>query len=81
MSLGEGLEVVFGWVVFFFCPVESEGKGEGGGEGEGVGWGPAKEPASQCAHVCQNYGSLPFSKLPFSFSPKTVLSKQKPPVA
>ena len=32
--------------------VENEGKGEGHGEG-GV-WEQAKEPASQCARVCQN---------------------------
>ena len=30
--------------------------GERGKRGRGRGgWGPAKEPASQCAHVCQNY--------------------------
>ena len=30
---------------------------------KGVGWGQAKEPASQCVR------KLPFSNLPFSFSP------------
>ena len=49
MSLGEGFGVGFRWVGggwwWFF--LENEGKGEGGGQ--------AKEPASQCAHVCQNY--------------------------
>ena len=40
-------------------PVERGGQGEGVGR-EGVGrvgggWGQAKEPASQCARVCQNY--------------------------
>ena len=34
---------------------ENEGKGEGGGEEGWVGWGQAKEPASQCIRVCQNY--------------------------
>ena len=43
-----------GGVVGCGFPVENEGKGEGSGEG-GVGWGQAKEPASQCTRVCQNY--------------------------
>ena len=52
VSLGEG----FGrsGVVGRF-PVENEGKGEGGGEGGGVGSGQAKEPASQCERISQNY--------------------------
>ena len=52
MSLGEGFGVGFRGVVGGGSPVENEGKREGGGEGWG---GPAKEPASQCARVCQNY--------------------------
>ena len=35
--------------------VANKGKGEGGGDGGGAGWGQAKEPASQCARVCQDY--------------------------
>ena len=42
-----------GWRCGF--PVEYEGKGEGGGEGQRMGWGQAKELASQCAGVCQDY--------------------------
>ena len=38
--------------------VANEGKGWGGW---GVGWEQAKEPASQCAHVCQSY---PFANYP-----------------
>ena len=34
------------------APLEERGRGLGGW---GVGWGPAKEPASHCARVCQNY--------------------------
>ena len=69
LSLGEGFGVGFkggggGWVGF---PVENEGKGEGGGEGGGVGWGQAKEPASQCARICQNY---PLAKYPLVSSEK-----------
>ena len=48
-------EIEFRGVVWGDLPWENEGKGGGGGEGEGVGSGPAKEPASQCARVCQNY--------------------------
>ena len=36
-------------------PVENEEKGKGVGRVAGVGWGQVKEPASQCARVCQNY--------------------------
>ena len=50
-----------------FLPVEIEGKGRGARR---VGGGQAKEPASQCARVCQNY---PFFSLPFSFSPNVAL--------
>ena len=54
--LGEGFGVGFRGVVGVGFPVENEGKGEGwGGVGGGVGWGQAKEPASPCARVCQNY--------------------------
>ena len=35
--------------------MEDEGKEEGGRESGVVGWGEAKQKASQCAHVCQNY--------------------------
>ena len=42
-----------GWWGVVFA-VEYEGKGEGVGR-VGVGWGQAKEPASQCARLCQNY--------------------------
>ena len=35
-------------------PVKNKGQREGGGEGA-VGWGQAKEPAIECARVCQNY--------------------------
>ena len=39
-----------------------------GGEGRAVGWGPAKEAASQCARVCQNY---PLANYPL-VSPQTL---------
>ena len=55
VSLGEGFGVGFRGVVGGGFPVENKGKGEWGGGWGGVGWGPAKEPASQCARVCQNY--------------------------
>ena len=59
MFLEEGLwpslGVGFGWLVGGVFPVENEGKGELGGEGGGGGVGQAKEPASQCARVCQSY--------------------------
>ena len=56
VSLGEGFGVAFRWVVGGGFPVENERKGEGGRGGCGVGWGQqAKETASQCARVCQNY--------------------------
>ena len=39
----------------FLWKMREKGKGVEKVEG-GVGWGGlAKEPASQCAHVCQNY--------------------------
>ena len=41
--------------------MEDEGKGEGGGKGGWWGGGLAKEPASQCARVCQNYPSVNYS--------------------
>ena len=47
-------------------PVENEGNRGRRWGGWGVGWGPAKEPASQCA---TRLSKLPFSELPFSFSP------------
>ena len=49
MSLGEGFGVGFRWVAGGGSPVDMRE------EREGVGWGQAKEPPSQCAHVCQNY--------------------------
>ena len=55
LSLGEGFEVGFGGVVGGGFPLEIEGKWGGHQEGGGVGWGQAKELASQCARVCQNY--------------------------
>ena len=55
VSLEERFRVGFKWVVGGGIPVENEGKGEGRGEGGGWGVGLAKEPASQCACVCQNY--------------------------
>ena len=63
VSLGEGFGVGFRWVVGDGFPVEGGGWG-----GWGVGWGQTKEPASQCARVCQNY---PSTNYPFSFSPIT----------
>ena len=39
---------VGGWV-----SCGNEGNGEGCGEGGG--WGQAKQPASQCARLCQDY--------------------------
>ena len=50
-----------------------DGKGEGG-QGGGVGWGLPKEPASRCARVLSK---LPFSNLPFSFSPNGLAPIQK----
>ena len=53
----------FWWVVGGgpCCPVENKGEGEGGRWGSGGG--PTKEPASECACVCQDY---PLEKyLPF----------------
>ena len=60
----------FSGVVGGGFPVENEGKGEG--VGSVGGWGgdrQAKEPASQCARVCQNYPSnfLDYTT-PFYFS-------------
>ena len=62
MSLGGGVlgSGLGGWWGGGF-PVENEGEG---GQGWGTVGGLAKEPASQCASVCQN---SPFSKLPYSF--------------
>ena len=65
MSLEEGCGVRFRWVVgggLVFLQKKKEG--EGGWGGWGVRWGPAKEPASQCARICQNY---PLASYPFSF--------------
>ena len=45
--------------------MENEGQGERGGGGLGVGWELGKEPASQCARVCQNY---PLANYPLAFS-------------
>ena len=53
-------------------PVENV-KGKGSGEGRGVVWELAKEPASQCACVCQNY---PLTNYPLvNFSPKNIALK------
>ena len=60
-----------GWWGVAFCRKWGE-RGRVWG-GCGVGWGQAKEPASQCEGVCQNY---PFSKLPFSFSPISRVRKK-----
>ena len=64
VSLGEGFGVGFRWVVGGGLPVEEEGKGEGGGEAV---WGPAKELASQCARVCQNYPLANYPLVPPRF--------------
>ena len=54
VSLGEGLGSGTGvwWGGF---PVENEGSVVGGGFGGEGGWEQAKELASQCARICQNY--------------------------
>ena len=64
--------VGFTGVVGGGLPMENEGQGEGGREGGGVAKEPAKEPASQCTSFVDK---LPFSKLPFSFSPKGTIFK------
>ena len=43
------------------------GKGGRGRAGGGVGWGLVKEPASQCARVCQDY---PLANYPLVCLPK-----------
>ena len=64
-TFGEfGLGGSSGW------PAQSQGKGVVTVVRLGLGWGQAKEPASECACVC-----LPFSKLPFSFSPILIPSE------
>ena len=53
-----------GWVFF----VENEGKGEGGGEGGGLG----RDRQRNRQVNAQALSKLPFSNLPFSFSPVEV---------
>ena len=65
---GGGVGVRFRWVVRGGFPVEIEGKGEWGWEGSGAGWGHAKELASQCVQVCQNY---PLANYPLA-SPRVI---------
>ena len=48
-----GFGVGFQWVMGVICLLEMRGEWEEGGERGGVEWGQAREPASQCAHVCQ----------------------------
>ena len=65
MSLGEGFGVGFRKVVGGGLPLKNEGKGEGGGEGGG--WGGDRQRNRQVN--AQALSKLPFSNLPFSFSP------------
>ena len=69
MSL-EGFGVGFRWVVgvgFLWKIKERRGRVW---EGWGVGWGPAKDSASQCARVSQNY---PIANYPL-VSPRSQLA-------
>ena len=51
-------------------PLEKEGKGRGGGEGGG--WGGDRQRNRQVN--AQTLSKLPFSNLPFSFSPSELVS-------
>ena len=65
MSLGEGFGVGLRGVAGGGFPLENKGKGEGGGEGGG--WGGDRRRNRQV--YAQALSKLPFSNLPFSFSP------------
>ena len=69
MSLGEGFGVGFRWVMGGGFALENKGKGEGGGEGGG--WGRDRQRNRQVN--AQALLKLPFSKLPFGFSPRIEL--------
>ena len=76
MSLGEGFGVGFSWVAGGGFPMENEGKGEGGGEG--AGWGRDRQRNRQVA--AQALSKLPFSNLPFSFSPTGSMNLREMPI-
>ena len=63
--LGEGFGV---WVVGGGFPAKNEGEGEGW-EGEGWGGRQAKEPASPCACICQNYPLAIYLLVSYRFPP------------
>ena len=80
MSLQERFGVGFGGGGGAWFSSGNRGRGEGGGEGGGVGWGQAKEPASQCARVCQNYPVAIYPLYCFSLNSQQVMQSTPLPL-